>query len=377
MLESNRAKLICDDFIIMVTMNNNINSNNGTALSRKVQEYMTTYGLTRDKALEAAIMHLQLEASNVPISNASSFVETHPVEITPDIEQDIEDAVKELCNSFSKGLIPDSFDNDMAQLAEITKNNDLFLDTRQAEKGEIIGGLLTELPGTSRDAEDYNEALKQFRTYYRALHLNMDLSQAPQEAFISGVLDDYSKQVYGGTAGFEGKGEITEDEMVDAFVTSLERDGFKVPDRGEGKSWWNMNRRGKGLTLRNISEGAGGVITDLSPLLIELAAFNISGATKAVHTAVGKVANSLTKKTKSKFWKGLARNVVAPGVATTIEWAAAETLGQALMGGKHSDMWKAQTIDYRTGETRLMFPFAMGASGGMLKMFTDFVKKKI
>ena len=61
MLESNRAKLICDDFIIMVTMNNNINSNNGTALSRKVQEYMTTYGLTRDKALEAAIMHLQLD----------------------------------------------------------------------------------------------------------------------------------------------------------------------------------------------------------------------------------------------------------------------------------------------------------------------------
>ena len=272
----------------------------------------------------------------------------------------------------------DSFDNDMSQLAEISDSNNLFIGTRWTGEDKdkpITGGLLTELAGGSRDALDYNEALKKFRTYYRALHLNMDLSQNPQEAFIGKVFDDLGKSVYGGTAGFGGQGEISEDDMVDAFESTLEQDNFVIPDRGEGKKWSDMNRRGKGFTLRNISEGAAGVITDLTPLLIELAAFKKAGGLKKLQTSIGKIANRFTKGAKNKFYKNVVRNVVTPGVVTAVEWGAAETLGQTLMGGKHSDMWRAQTINLQTGETRLMFPFVMGATGGMLKMAGDWMTK--
>ena len=99
------------------------------------------------------------------------------------------------------------------------------------------------------------------------------------------------------------------------------------------------------------------------------------GLTARLHTIAGRFAATLgeTKlisrlvKRAPKFYKALANNVVVPGVATTAEWAIAESAGQALLGGKHSDLWKAQTIDLQTGETRFMFPFVMGASGSLVK----------
>ena len=185
-------------------------------------------------------------------------------------------------------------------------------------------------------------------------------------------MEDLSEAFTGRRFGGVSGGEVSRDKEAIVWSHVLTESGFTIPDANKFGSRTTSNARRR-------TEGAAQVITDLGPLLAELWMFKRVVGPKNWAKAVDKLAITLGGASKRAgalpaFYKFLVNNVVAPGVATTFEWATAETAGEAVFG------WKGQTIDWETGETRFMFPFAMGAAGklwqaGSKAIYNNLVEK--
>ena len=255
---------------------------------------------------------------------------------------------------------------------------------------------LPELAGDSPAAVQFNETVKNLRTISKALAINSDPTKMKRDNLIGEIVDDLSYS-------FTGERIIsdhTRNMEVEAFSYMLEDAGYFIPgiNAKEGDyerqditpgspGEWTFS--GALTNARRATEATSQVITDMGPLLLELYLFKkasprfMTTMTKGVERTAAiaarrakRLAGKLNKNwgrstTLPKSYKWLTRNVVAPGVATTAEWAIAESIGEHTMG------WKAQTIDWETGETRFTFPFAMGASGKLFSQLQANVWKNL
>ena len=237
------------------------------------------------------------------------------------------------------------------------------------EQGNFEGAFIDQLPGNSNAARNFNDAQAKFLTLSQALFMNADLSQNKQETFIQEVVSDLSES-FTGERIFQPS--LTLDKETEVFNRAMTESGFKIPDTIEGKEHLRRNAS----NVRRYTEGATQVITDMAPLLLELYGFGKIGATKKIHQGVKAFGTWITKGSKipkiiNKPLTGLMNTVIVPGVATTAEWAMAETAGEKMFG------WQAQTIDWKTGETRFTFPFAMGASGTVFKQLSNTIYRNL
>ena len=159
----------------------------------------------------------------------------------------------------------------------------------------------------------------------------------------------------------------------------MEHDGYEVPEHVIESSFWKNGRLGKNNRTRDNIESGAEIVTDLAPLLIELAVFKKLGGLKKLQTTLGSAKNSkglrtglIGRLTNGKRFQGrvprfLVDKMIAPGVITATEWAAAESLGELATGGA----WKAHTINWEKGETNLTMPIAMGMSAGVFGAFSS------
>ena len=218
----------------------------------------------------------------------------------------------------------DNFGHDMTEFKKVLK------------KGDLEGANLSKLPGNHPSAEFYNNALEEYITVSKALLLNQDHSKNPQENLLVEVMDDLSESFTGERLVHE----VTRDDQVAAFEYMLEEAGYDVPDQPKDF-----------MSVRGAAEGTAQVITDLAPLLVELAVLKkigpnfMSTITKGVSKkmtgkSMKKIATMMTGGRKlPKFYKNLYKKHVVPsiagGIATTAEWTTAELAGQAALVGKH------------------------------------------
>jgi len=250
-------------------------------------------------------------------------------------------------------------------------------------KYNITNETLSNLPGGSALAEEYNKALLDFKVLSRSVDLNLDINQTPEENIFAEITDDFGKSVFG--AGIIS--EVSQDEVRDAYRGILEHDGYgelqpdgsiKMPEHVIESSFWKNGRLGKNNATRDNIESGAEIVTDLAPLLIELAVFKKLGGLKKLQTTLGSAKNAkglrtglIGRLTNGKRFQGkvprfLVDKMIAPGVITAAEWAAAESLGELATGGA----WKAHTIDWEKGETNLTMPIAMGMSAGAFGAFS-------
>ena len=117
-------------------------------------------------------------------------------------------------------------------------------------------------------------------------------------------------------------------------------------------------------------EGGSEIVTDLAPLLLELAVFKKLGGLKKLQGLLGpksKLVTRLTGKMTNPAGRFIVDKMIAPGVITAAEWSTAESAGELVTGGA----WKAHTIDWEKGETNLTMPITMGMSGGVFGKFSQ------
>jgi hypothetical protein len=246
-------------------------------------------------------------------------------------------------------------------------------------KYNITNETLSNLPGGSALAEEYNKALLDFKVLSRSVDLNLDINQTPEEGLFTEIVDDLGKSI----AGTGIVNEVSQDEVRDAYRGILEHDGYEVPEHVIESSFWKNGRLGKNNATRDNIESGAEIVTDLAPLLIELAVFKKLGGLKKLQTILGSAKNSkglrtglIGRLTNGKRFQGkvprfLVDKMIAPGVITAAEWASAESLGELATGGA----WKAHTIDWEKGETNLTMPIAMGMSAGMFGAFSGAAMK--
>ena len=202
---------------------------------------------------------------------------------------------------------------------------------------------LSTLPGKSELAEEYNQALLDFKTLTRAVDLNLDINQTPEENFWVETIDNLGKSI--GGAGIVS--DQSEDDARDAFRGILEYDGYEVPEHVIESSFWKNGRLGKNNIVRSRIEGSSRFVTDMAPLLIELAVFKKAGGLKKLQTMFGPKSRIVTRLTKGKVFQNKATRfvvdeMISPGVVVALEWSAAESLGEVVTGGA----WKAHTINF-------------------------------
>ena len=128
----------------------------------------------------------------------------------------------------------------------------------------------------------------------------------------------------------------------------MEEAGYSIPDRDPTFVEGFTSGEAALTNLRRGTEATLGVITDMAPLLVELAVMKRISPTFVASlgrsiTRTGLKAGRYTQRfvhTFSKtsgrklptWYKSMLSNVVAPGAATTAEWAIAETAGEKLFG---------------------------------------------
>ena len=286
----------------------------------------------------------------------------------------------------------DALGQDISQAMYVAQNEDIFLGapgeglSNQPVLPTIVEGIpsenlaltdknyvnatLSELPGTSALATEYNEALRNFKVLSRSVDLNLNINQTPEENLWKETLNNLSET-------FVGEKAITEndsDEARDAWVGILEHDGYEVPEHIIESTFWRNGKLGKNSTTRKVVEGGSEIVTDLAPLLLELAVFKKLGGLKKLQGLLGpksKLVTRLTGKMTNPAGRFIVDKMIAPGVITAAEWSTAESAGELVTGGA----WKAHTIDWEKGETNLTMPITMGMSGGVFGKFSQAAMK--
>ena len=266
---------------------------------------------------------------------------------------------------------------DKSALDAVVENNSLYIDGRFT---------LTELPDGTSLGDRFDEAYRDFLTWNRALALNIDISRTPEENTWIQTIDAIGE-------AFTSKSVITDitlDEARDVFEATLKHDGFEVPEHvingtfGLNPLKWSL---GKGTSARHIVEGATEGLAHLGPLLFEIGlykkAYKSAGVTiggknmESIHATVASLANRYTSHWKNPIARKLIDNIMVPAVATPIEWASAEAVGQELFGGHNHQAFHSHTINTTTGETNLTFPVVMGMTGGTFSLISQGVAKGI
>ena len=280
----------------------------------------------------------------------------------------------------------DAIDKDFIQLKAVSDNEDIFIGNEvslggeEGERRTYANATLSELPGNSDLAKEYNEALRDFKTWSRAVDLNLNINQTSEENLLKEWVNNLSESFV------EAKlfDEKDSDEARDAWVGILEHDGYEVPEHVIESSFFRNGSLGKNSFTRTSIEGAGEFLAGLAPLLLELAVFKKVGGLKKIQNVVGvgktgglgapinygligRFANNI----KNPAAKWVTKNMVAPGVVAAAEWSIAESAGELVTGGA----WKAHTIDWEKGETNLTMPIAMGMSGGAFGIFSQHAVK--
>ena len=243
---------------------------------------------------------------------------------------------------------------------------------------------LSKLPGGSITAENYNEALLDFKTLRRALDLNININRTPEENIFRHILNATGE-------AFAGEGIIdsqTEDQARDAFKGYLEFHGYgeiqpdgstRIPDHvidGEfGLYPWEWSL-GKNTTARNIVEGGADIVTGLGPLILSISRFNAAGGGKALKHMFKSLSTKLSTRVKNPAVNWTMKNLVAPAGIEAGTWVGGELGGEVILGNEFDDLWKAHTINTTTGETNLTMPSIMGISGPLYNRFTKAVVDK-
>ena len=283
----------------------------------------------------------------------------------------------------------DAVRKDLAQLKKLYEINDIYTDT-PGEGLEVAGGnygtiagnvsgktnkTLSVLPGNNPLATQFNSALLEYKTLSRALLLNENINNNPEEVWWKHTLNGLGKAV-GGEGIIDSQ---TNDEYKATFKNVLESDGYDVPDHviegnfGLNPLKWSL---GTNTVARSRFEGSSDVITGLAPLLIELAAFKKVGGLKAIKGGVNKLNKRIFPNgIKSPIGRKIVNNAVIPGVITTLEWSGAELAGEQILG--YGDTWQAHTINTSTGEFNWAMPFAMGAGGTIFAKSSSAIKENL
>ena len=89
-------------------------------------------------------------------------------------------------------------------------------------ESDYTNATLSELPGSSDLALEYNEALKDFKVLSRAVDLNLNINQTPEENLWVESLDNLTESLI----GYRTTSETSEDEVRDTFVGILEHGGY-------------------------------------------------------------------------------------------------------------------------------------------------------
>jgi len=261
-----------------------------------------------------------------------------------------------------------STNNDKRQLKKVLETNDIF-NLGQRGYGHFpfiddgsTNNALSTLAGGSNIATEYNKALMNFKILSKAVDLKVNPKNEKLEGFWKTTVNNLSQSLFGQTV--KGEKFDTED-FVHGWEGILEQNGYVIPE--EIDDGWNS----RGSRGRKIANMTSNVVTDMTPLLIEIAAFKRAGGLKSLQTAAQGLIKPFVSKNSSKAYKFFMNKMVTPAIVTTGEWVAAETAGQKLMGSDFGDEWKAQTINWETGETRLAMPLTMGMSGGLFSTFSN------
>jgi predicted kinase len=253
-----------------------------------------------------------------------------------------------------------NWSKDLKNLKRVAETNDIFGLEDVTEFGKLSG-----LPDGTTLGNEFDAALRKFRTLSRAVDLNIDISRTPEET----VFKEFVGKLRENITGVDQ--ERDEDEARDVFQSTLEFDGYKVPDHVIESTFWKNGRLGKNNNYRKVVEGGSDVIADLAPLLIELAVFKKAGGLKSLKTAWGGLATRLTPASTNPIVRKIINKLIVPGLITTSEWSLAEVAGQSILGTQHGDAWKAHTVNLETGETNFTMPFVMGMSGPLFAKFSQ------
>ena len=210
-------------------------------------------------------------------------------------------------------------------------------------------------------ARAYNEAVNNLLVLSKAVDLNRRIDAESRDSYGTEVMGDFASAFRGDRVYQPDARPSKETEEV--FRNAMHNGGFVVPRTYDNK---------------RIGEGAAQVVTDMAPLLLEIAAFNkVAGGAKLTRFVGGNVTKALSainggsKSIRAPRLYSALNSAIGAGVATTVEWTAAETIGEKTLG------WKAQTIDFNTGETRFTMPFVMGMSGTVFGVLQNGLKSQL
>jgi len=149
---------------------------------------------------------------------------------------------------------------------------ELFLKT-----GKLPAGI-SEIPGKSPIARQFNEALTNFKTLNIAYEANVDMGVAPQENFI--------------LEAFNGFRQNNLDKLSQAFDGLIESAGFKPA--GD-----QMTRKQINGSFANLMEGGRDIAVHLAPLALSVAAFKKIPVGLIQNVKKGKKAWTLSMETVS------------------------------------------------------------------------------
>jgi len=258
--------------------------------------------------------------------------------------------------------------NDGGQVNAGYIDSDLDAIRAIVEQGSIRDLPLPKINTLDRhpSAVAYNAAVEKFMTLHKAVTMNRDISQDERTGYVKEVTGDLMNSFFGMGDGditrmYDTGGSMQSEEI---FRHAFEDSEFVLPET-------NTSVGG----MRATFEGPAQILTDLAPLLVEIAVANKAlGGAKIVNLAksgsllTGEKIGRGMQKVLSKIGVGApgvravtglnkVNQAVAGGIGIAVEWSYAETIGEKTLG------WKANTIDFETGETNFTMPFVMGSSG--------------
>ena len=276
----------------------------------------------------------------------------------------------------ASGLYPldmnqDSYNNDIQAIQRITETDDFFnLLDYEFEPGQsqnavdkfIFGKeelphhvVPTEIAGKSAVAHRFNDILRKYKTYNRAIELNSRLEDLPQEGIWHELMDKVNQSLFQTNLGGD---EMTRDQTDEVFKQILKDDLGVVEDLDQYK----------GSTGRRIVEGVSDVGAGMLPILIEVGILMtpMRGA-----VARGKLVQWGHRLTQGSGFatRHAVNTILIPSIATTLEWSAAEGLGELVTGGA----WKGHTVHYNreteSFEINPITPMAFGIGTSITRAF--------
>ena len=250
---------------------------------------------------------------------------------------------------------------------------------------------LSEVTGGSPIAKSYNKALAEFKALTFALDLNINPSEINIESFDHTILNGLSRAFTGEELVGD---EFSKSDLADTAEHLLSKGGY-TSEPIQNNSWYGRGSEGDAAE-RAWYDSSANIVTSLTPLLAEIYVFKrlggldklqklFKGASRSRFnplsiTNVNKYTKSLTSNSISRSYKTIVDKLIAPAMITPLEWGIAEYGGELLLGDG-SGLWDAHTfhVDKNTGEikTNLLFPVAMGLSGGVFAIGSKFFHSKV